>query len=257
LQNNIFSTLFVGQNLIKLKDVDSTNNFLKSLASNSEPLPEGTVIMADNQFAGRGQQQNVWQTAPGKNISASIFLKPVFLPLSKQFYLNIAVSLAVSKALSEFLPEPVLVKWPNDIYYGSKKLGGILIENTLTGTSIKNAVIGIGLNINQQEFSGILTEKAISSLQILGYELNLQDVIGQICLHLEKYYLRVKAGQYDFLQKNYLERLYKYQKTGLFKQNGQVFEGKIVGVQDNGQLILEIDNRTEVFNFKEIEFIHT
>ncbi len=69
MQNNTFSTLFVGQNLIKLSEVDSTNNFLKGLVSNSEPLPEGTVIMADNQFAGRGQQQNSWVAEPGKNLS--------------------------------------------------------------------------------------------------------------------------------------------------------------------------------------------
>ena len=71
MQNNTFSTLFVGQNLIKLKEVDSTNNYLKELLSKSEPLPEGTAIMADNQFAGRGQQNSVWQTEPGKNIDYS------------------------------------------------------------------------------------------------------------------------------------------------------------------------------------------
>ena len=140
MQNNTFSTLFVGQNLIKLKEVDSTNNFLKDLVSKSEPLAEGTVIMADNQFAGRGQQESVWETQAGKNISTSIYLKPSFLPLSKQFYLNIAVSLAVSDALSCFVQEGIKVKWPNDMYYQNKKLGGILIENTLTGNSIKSSV---------------------------------------------------------------------------------------------------------------------
>ena len=88
MQNNTFSTLFVGQNLIKLSAVDSTNNFLKSLVSNSEPLPEGTVIMADDQFAGRGQQQNNWQAEPGKNLTFSILLKPSFLPLNRQITIN-------------------------------------------------------------------------------------------------------------------------------------------------------------------------
>jgi len=88
LQNNTFSTLFVGQNLIKLSTVDSTNSYLKKLASNSEPLPEGTVIMAEHQFAGRGQLDSVWQTESGKNLTFSLLLRPVFVAIEDQFLLK-------------------------------------------------------------------------------------------------------------------------------------------------------------------------
>ena len=257
MQNNTFSTLFVGQNFIKLKEVDSTNNYLKKLTSNSEPLPEGTVIMADHQFAGRGQQESVWQTEPGKNISASIYLKPSFLPLKKQFYLNMAVSLAVSEALSDFLPHPVMVKWPNDIYYNKKKLGGILIENTLTGSTIKSAVIGIGLNINQQNFTGHLGAKATSLFQILHKEADLEFVMTKIFVYMEKYYLNLKSGKYEFLHQQYLKCLLNYNLSAGYRQNGRVFEGIIRGVEDNGLLNMEIDGNLFTFNFKEIEYIHT
>ena len=257
MQNNTFSTLFVGQNLIKLKEVDSTNNYLKILASNSEPLPEGTVIMADNQIAGRGQQESVWQTEPGKNISTSIFLKPSFLPLKKQFYLNIAVSLAVADALSDFLPSPVSVKWPNDIYYNKKKLGGILIENSLTGSTIKSAVIGIGLNINQQYFNGDLAEKATSVFQILQKEISLNDVTNNLFNYLEKYYLSLKSAKYSILQCNYHNSLLNFNVIQKYSQNGQIFEGIITGVEDNGYLIMEVNSQIRKFNFKEIEYIHT
>ncbi|WP_316802431.1 biotin--[acetyl-CoA-carboxylase] ligase [Pedobacter nototheniae] len=257
MQNNTFSTLFVGQNLIKLKEVDSTNNYLKNLASNSEPLPEGTVIMADNQFAGRGQQESVWQTEPGKNISTSIYLKPSFLPLNKQFYLNIAVSLAVSKALSQFINEPVKVKWPNDIYCSGRKLGGILIENTLTGVFIKSSVIGIGLNINQQHFSPDLSQKAVSLLQIIKKETPLEIILEKIFVYIEKYYLNLREGKYDILQNDYLKTLYNFEVTAIYRQNGKIFEGIIKGVEDDGRLILETETGTSIFNFKEIEFIHT
>jgi BirA family biotin operon repressor/biotin-[acetyl-CoA-carboxylase] ligase len=93
LQNNIFSGLFVGQNYITIKDVDSTNNFLKELASNSKPLIEGTVIMAENQYAGRGQHQNGWHAEPGKNLTFSLLLKPGFVSLADQFDLTRAISL--------------------------------------------------------------------------------------------------------------------------------------------------------------------
>ena len=257
MQNNTFSTLFVGQNFIKLKEVDSTNNYLKNLASNSEPLPEGTVIMADNQFAGRGQQESVWQTVAGKNISASIYLKPSFLPLRKQFFLNMAVSLAVAEALSDFLPSPVKVKWPNDIYYNRKKLGGILIENTLTGSSIKSAVVGIGLNINQEQFTGDLSEKATSVYQILHKQVDLELVMEKIFVFMEKYYLNLKSERYSILQNNYLNRLLNFDTVAKYIQNGQVFEGIIKGVEDSGLLIMEIDKETSTFNFKEVEYIHT
>lgn len=257
MQNNTFSTLFVGQNLIKLKEVDSTNNFLKNLVSKSEPLPEGTVIMADNQFAGRGQQESVWQSEAGKNISTSIYLKPSFLPLNKQFCLNIAVSLAVNEALSQFLPQTVQVKWPNDIYTNGKKLGGILIENTLTGSFIKSSVIGIGLNINQQQFRADLSDKATSVIQILQKETALEAVMEKIVVFMEKYYLILKSGNYTILQNDYLKHLYKFGTLAHYQQNGQVFEGKIVGVEESGRLVMETATGLQSFNFKEIEFIHT
>lgn len=257
MQNNTFSTLFVGQNLIKLKEVDSTNNFLKDLVSKSEPLAEGTVIMADNQFAGRGQQESVWQTQAGKNISTSIYLKPSFLPLDKQFYLNIAVSLAVSDALMYFIPEGIKVKWPNDMYYLNKKLGGILIENTLTGTFIKSSVIGIGLNVNQSEFSESISQRATSIIQILQKDVPLMDIMEKIAIFMEKYYLILRAGKYSILQNDYLARLYNFNIAALYKKDGEIFEGIITGVEDGGRLTVETNEGLKSFNFKEIEFTHT
>jgi BirA family biotin operon repressor/biotin-[acetyl-CoA-carboxylase] ligase len=152
LQNNIFSSLFIGQNFFTLKEVDSTNNFLKELLSNSTPLVEGTVIMAENQYAGRGQQHKSWHTEPGKNLTFSILLMPVFLPVEDQFDLTRVVSLGVFDALWPITGNKLKIKWPNDLYYGDNKLGGILIENIIQSGKIKASVIGIGLNINQESF---------------------------------------------------------------------------------------------------------
>lgn len=254
MQNNTFSTLFVGQNFIKLNEVDSTNNFLKNLASKSEPLPEGTVIMADNQFAGRGQQENVWESENGRNLSISFYFRPTFLPLNKQFYLNMAISLAVAEAMSQFSPEPVQIKWPNDIYYNHKKIGGILIENTLTGTTIKSSVVGIGLNINQLKFSSNIDEKTISLIQIVNTTTDLLYVLSKICVFMEQFYLMLKAGNYKVLQNYYLNRLYKYQIPSLFKKDGLVFEGTITKVEDDGKLVLETNEGFSSYAFKEIQF---
>ena len=112
MQNNTFSALFIGQNLVKLSSVAATNNYLKDLVSNSGPLAEGSVIMADHQFAGKGQLQNVWESEAGKNLTISILLKPTFLGIEQQFELNKAVSLALLDVLKPLLGSKVLIKWP-------------------------------------------------------------------------------------------------------------------------------------------------
>jgi len=255
LQNNTFSALFVGQNLLTLKEVDSTNNFLKNLLSNSKPLPEGTVIMAESQFAGRGQQENKWHSEPGKNLTFSILFKPSFLGVLNQFDLTRAISLGVFDALEPILGDRLKIKWPNDIYYGDRKLGGMLIENIVQGGQIKNAVIGIGLNINQENFEAG-TSNAISIKQILQTDYDLRILLSEICNHIEAYYLNLKAGKIDFLRNEYLKRLYWLNENKSFKNNENVFEGKITNVKDNGLLVVQIDDKETAYNLKEIEFLN-
>jgi BirA family biotin operon repressor/biotin-[acetyl-CoA-carboxylase] ligase len=255
LQNNTFSTLFVGQNLIKLLAVDSTNNFLKELLSKSEPLPEGTVIMADEQFSGRGQQQNSWQAEPGKNLTISLFLKPNFISLSQQFYLNMTISLAIYYTLAKHLPDHLSIKWPNDIYYKNQKIGGVLIENTVFGRHFKHTVIGIGLNINQQHFEGHLQQKATSMFQILNKAFNLEQLLSALCSQIESLYLQLKSKKYTNLQQTYVSKLYQLERPSIYRQNGEIFEGIIKGITETGLLQLERNGKIEHYNFKEIEFL--
>ncbi len=256
MQNNTFSTLFVGQNLIKLPAVDSTNNFLKSLVSNSEPLPEGTVIMADDQYAGRGQQNNVWKAAPGKNLTFSVLLKPAFLPLNQQFLLNMAVSIAINNTLAQFLDEGLNIKWPNDIYFRNQKMGGILIENTIVGNDIKTAIIGIGINVNQQHFEAELTGKATSVFQILQKDVNLMALLAEICGAIESLYLQLRANRHTNIRQSYVDKLYQLNRSAFYLKNEEVFEGTIIGVSDIGLLQMESKNGIQEFNFKEIAFLN-
>ncbi len=256
MQNNTFSTLFVGQNLIKLPAVDSTNNFLKSLVSNSEPLPEGTVIMADDQFAGRGQQNNIWKVEPGKNLTFSVLLKPTFLHLDHQFLLNMCVSIAINNVLARILGKETAIKWPNDIYFQNKKMGGVLIENTIVGSTIKNAVIGIGINVNQQHFEAELAVNATSVFQILQKDVNLISLMAEICSELESLYLQLRTGKDNKLRQNYVDKLYQVNKVALYRKDGEVFEGIIRGVSDVGLLQLDRKGEQCEFNFKEISFLN-
>ncbi len=256
MQNNIFSGLFVGQNFITLKEVDSTNNFLKELLSNSKPLIEGTVIMAEDQYAGRGQQQNGWHAEPGKNLTFSLLLKPHFLPLAAQFDLARVISLGIFDAIEPLLDDKLKIKWPNDIYYADYKLGGMLIENLVQAGQIKNSVIGIGVNVNQEIFPpGIST--AISLKQILHADYDLKALLSEICRHIEAWYLNLKAGKFSFVRKTYLSRLYWLNEDKSFKIQNDLFNGTIMNVTDQGLLVVRNNNGEELeFKLKEIEFVY-
>jgi len=255
LQNNTFSGLFIGRNLITLKEVDSTNTFLKDALSKSKPFLDGTVIMADRQYSGRGQASNSWLSEAGKNLTFSVLLNPGFLPIERQFDLNMAISLALNDFLNKYTSGAASIKWPNDSYVGKKKIGGILIENIVHGNTIKHAIIGIGLNVNQVNFPADLMN--VTSLkQALHQDYNLMDLLGEICSIIESRYLQLKAGKTEKLKDEYLSQLYLKDTWALFRFDNEIQKGKIQGLSSIGQLILETANGLRYFNNKEIEFIN-
>lgn len=254
MQNNIFLTLFVGQSLVKLSEIDSTNNYLKKVLSNSKPLAEGTVIMADHQFAGRGQQGNVWEAEKGKNLTISILFTPFFLNLSQQFYLNKAVSLGINDCLRAIIGDECKIKWPNDIYYRDEKLGGVLIENSTAGTALKASIVGIGINVNQQKF-GAGNARATSLSKILHRDYDLNQLLKQLCKSIESRYLQLKAGNLQGLNKDYLDRLYRLNKVHSFLIGDKTCKGTIKGVNEEGFLLLQTDDGLGRFDLKQVVFI--
>jgi len=255
LQNNTISGLFVGQNLVTLKEVGSTNNYLKELLSNSKPVADGTVIMAESQYAGRGQQTNRWHSEAGLNLTFSILLKPSFLPLQQQFDLTRTISLGVVSALGQAMNGNVQVKWPNDIYHGDKKLGGILIENLVQGSQIKHSIIGIGLNINQVDFPAEVPNPT-SVKQILHRDYDLHILLSQICSCIEAWYLKLKAGRLDEIRETYLGKLYWFNQERDFMADGVPFKGKIIAVRNDGFLVLSTKSGEKEFNLKQIQFLN-
>lgn len=255
MQNNTFSGLFVGQNLITLKEVASTNTFLKDALSKSTPLLEGTVIMAEKQFAGRGQTSSSWLSEESKNLTFSILLNPSFLPVDRQFELNKAISVALNDVLKRFTGSEARIKWPNDSYIGNKKVAGILIENLISGSIFRHAIVGIGLNVNQTKFPPSL-QNVTSLKQGLHKDYDLKDLLGEICCAIEVRYLQLKAGKHEKITAEYIERLYLFDEWSSFRSSKGVFSGKIVGVSKLGQLEIETTDGIMRFNNREVEFIH-
>ncbi|MGV8877637.1 MAG: biotin--[acetyl-CoA-carboxylase] ligase [Sphingobacteriaceae bacterium] len=234
--------------------IDSTNSFLKQSLSNSTPLQEGTVIMAETQFAGRGQQQQVWHAEPNMNLTISILLNPVFLSVKKQFDLTCAISVAITIVLEKMLGKNVQIKWPNDIYFRDQKLGGVLIENTIQGAQIKNTIIGIGINVNQVSFPEIIPNP-VSIKQILQQDYDLKTLLYQLCASIELYYLHLKAGNADMIKAEYLQKLYRIGELHRFEVNNEVILGVILGVNPEGWLKIRSNNALREYDIKQIKFL--
>ncbi len=258
MYNNPPKTLFVGQNRLFLPECHSTNDIAAELGAQAS-TPEGTVVITANQTRGRGQRGNTWLAEPGKNLTFSVVLRPVFLPPADQFLLNITVSLAIQRFLSAYLPQHLSVKWPNDVYWQDRKLGGVLIENTLQGSRLAQSVVGIGLNINQRRFADGLraTSLALATAAYLLVEddYDLEILLPQLLLCLEQYYLKLRAGEAGSLRAEYLRILYGYGENRLFRAENRVFEGKIIDVDHDGRLVVQTHNSIRRFAFKEIEMV--
>lgn len=252
--SNTPETLFIGKNVISLESVDSTNRYAKDLLATKKPI-EGTLISTFDQTQGRGQLGNIWQAKAGENITVSYILYPDFLLPNEQFYLNIVVSLAVREFCEIFCDNP-FVKWPNDIITGSKKLAGILIENSLTFSAIQSSIIGIGININQKNFGEKLQQATSFSLQNDGQQFEIAELLPHLSAALEKYYFLLRQKEFSQLKECYLNALWRYNEKAFFKQNGTLFEGTIYDITREGKLCLQVGEKNEQYSFKEVEFVY-
>lgn len=241
------------KNFIFLTETESTNNYANQLLL-TKAATEGTVVMTQFQTKGKGQQGNSWESEPGKNLLASYIFQPKFLKAAHQFYLSKAVSLALTDLLAEENIE-VSIKWPNDIYTGNKKIAGILIENSVVGLHLHSAVAGVGLNLNQTVFISD-APNPVSLTQLTGKNYSIEIVAERLWEKLEIRYNELKSGDFSSVDNAYLNRLFRYQKWAFFAKQGEVFEARITGTGQFGQLILEQKDGTKTeYLFKEVEFV--
>lgn len=241
--------------IIKLNAIDSTNSFLKDLAKNTA-LENYTVVVTDNQTNGRGQQESAWQSKPFKSLTFSVFIGFKNLEIQQKKYLNFAISLAIFDVLSDENLSKLTIKWPNDILSANKKICGILIENTFIGNKIKNSVVGIGLNVNEIDFSNTL--KKVTSLKKETHkDYNLDELLVKIVTKIEEKITLLNSEKFNKLEETYLKHLFKKNTTTMFKNsNGNLFMGIIVGISNNGKLQVQLENDViKEFGIKEISFV--
>ncbi len=244
------NTVFMGKNLVFVPECHSTNDLALQLCQ-QQTISEGSVIITNNQTAGRGQRGNTWHVEPGKNLTFSIILKPTFLAIKDQFLLNIVTALSIHDYLVEKTDATIRIKWPNDMMVNTKKIAGILIENQIQGNSFSTAVVGIGLNMNQETFS-INTATSLYQVSNLVYDLNVE--LEHILHKLEVRYLQLKSRKENTLLADYLNVMYWRHELHTFVANDQSFDGTIVGLDDLGRLKVNTPQGERVFGMKEIQY---
>ena len=234
-----------------IPSTQSTNIFLKEKVK-TETLPEFFAVRTAFQTAGKGQVGNRWEAQRGKNLLFSVLLKPHHIAIQEQFIISQLVSVAIVRVMQNHKVD-CSIKWPNDIYVDNKKLGGILIENSLRGSQIEYSIIGIGLNINQVEFKSD-APNPVSTFNILDKKIALKSLFFEIVAQLKQLYTE---SNYAKIKSEYLKFIYR--KNGLYSYRyprGDQFEAEINAIGNDGQLWLKKHNGEILgFYFKEVEFV--
>lgn len=234
--------------IIYLPSVDSTNNYTASNEKQSK-LQHKTVILTSFQSKGKGQFHNKWQSEKDKNLLLSIYIKPDKLLADQQFAISRIIALAIRDTVSYFLKGVVSIKWPNDIFIGNKKIAGILIENSLNKQWIERSIVGVGLNVNQEEFKGL--EASSFKLQS-GEEHDLTRILEFLLYRFDQYLEKPIAE----LHKTYDHHLYlRNEWLMMTSKKFGIFKGRIIGSENNGALHVENEQKeVHLFNHKEIVF---
>ncbi len=243
---------FIGERITRFDRLDSTSNYVAKQVDLGL-YAEGTVILSHFQTEGRGQRGSIWQSEAGENLTFSFAVDVEFLPLHQQFLIAKAVSLGIHDFLRHHLELSVAIKWPNDVLVGHQKIAGMLIE--LKGTNPKMAVIGIGLNINQRQFSSSV--KATSLALEKNASINLSEALDELLEALNHRWYQLTNGHLDLIRKEYCEKLFGYKSWVAFRETGRSFQGLIQDVDDQGVMVVRSrQGGSNAYHVKEVQIIY-
>lgn len=242
-------------NIIKLDAIGSTNVYLKNLLANLN-LENFTVVVTENQTAGKGQRGAVWSSEPCSNLTFSVLVKDLLVGIEAIYDLNVAVSLSVFKAVKSIGVEGLSIKWPNDILADNKKVGGILIENIIKSNGDIFSIVGIGINVNQKNFGEL--SQATSLFNVLGRELDKEVLMNAVLKQLKYYFNSLRNGHKQEVWKEYHANLYRLGVPSAFElMSGDRFMGIIQKVSQQGTLVvLSEDGEVQEYYIKEVKLLY-
>ena len=228
-----FQCEHIGSNIIFLEEVGSTNDYAKELGR--QGAPGGSVVIAGRQVAGKGRLGRGWDGGAGLDIYMTILLRPEIAGEAAA-RLTLLAGICVAKAINELSPKKAGIKWPNDVVIEGKKICGILTESAFKDSKIDYAAVGIGININRENFPAELSDKATSLRLENGRNYNRADIIKQVLSLFDKYYSEFLInGTASFIEE-YRQLCVNIGKTVAIYENGESYRAQAVGIGENGAL---------------------
>ncbi len=244
---------FLTNNIIKLDSISSTNRYAYDLLKKGN-LKGGDVVVAMHQKIGVGQVGKKWESEHGKNLLMSIILSPV-IKIDKQFDISICISLALYDCVKKYINKDIRIKWPNDFFILKQKIAGISIKNIVKGKTIKNTIVGIGLNVNQTQFEDYVP-KATSIKNVTNKIFKIDEIRDELlsCIQERFYYLKLK--EFTEMKREYIKLLYGFNLWADYEVKSKKLRGKIIGIDNIGKLLFQSqEEKIESLGMKEICFL--
>lgn len=234
---SIHATEWAGCEIYYFDSIDSTNTKAKELAE--EGHPSGTLVVADRQTAGKGRRGRSWESPSGIGIFMTLMLKPEINP-NHASMLTLVAAMATTRAIRRVTGVPAMIKWPNDIVMNGKKVCGILTEMSAQFDYINHIVIGIGINVHNEDFPEEIAQTASSIYLESGQHIHRASLIEAFLEEFEDVYAEyLKTEDMEGLQKEYDSMLVNRGRQVRVLDPKEPFEGKAMGITKKGELIVD------------------
>lgn len=231
------NTQWAGCEICCFDSIDSTNTKAKELAEAGHP--SGTLVVADQQTLGRGRRGRSWESPAGTGIFMTLMLKPDINPNNASM-LTLVAAMATARAITEVTGEAAQIKWPNDIVMNGKKVVGILTEMSAQFDYINHIVVGIGINVHNEEFPEEIAKTASSLLLECGHRIHRASLIEAFLEEFERLYaVYLETEDMSGLQKEYDSLLVNRGRQVRVLDPKEPFEGKAMGITKKGELIVD------------------
>jgi BirA family biotin operon repressor/biotin-[acetyl-CoA-carboxylase] ligase len=217
--------------------IDSTNALAKTLAG--QGAPEGTLVTTEEQTAGHGRRGRSWVSPAGANLLFTVLLRPP-MEADRVFVLTMVLTLAALIAVKRVTGIEAMIKWPNDLYVGTKKLAGILTEFATRGKQVDWAVLGMGINVGWHP--GVLEGGGVPATSLLeetGQRVSRNDLLVEILKEFESLYREVVAGNLEALYEEWNQNCLVLGKAVVIESDRERIEGRALRIDDCGALIIE------------------
>lgn len=237
------NTQVIGRKMRYLEDTPSTNTIGKQICSEGNPEKlHGTVIIAEEQTGGVGRMGRAW-ISPAGGIWITVVLKP-HVPVDHIFMITMAGSVAIARAIRKEFELGALIKWPNDIFIGNKKIGGLLLEMSAEADNVHYCLLGIGIDVNNpvKDFAADLRRDISSISAEVGHDVDRASFLARILKEFENRYQLVESGEYEAITQEWKSLSATLENRVLIRTLKNSFEGEAIDIDEFGALIVRKDN---------------